>query len=148
MSMPRMVLLGGAILVIVGSLMPWATVRTVFGTVNVNGTQGDGVITLAMGAVLGLVGLAYRGKPGKLYSLGAAGFAIIALIVAGSALFRVSAGSADANSEYAMASTGTGLYVAVLGSVAAAGGALGKVPGEPVTSAESASAVGDTPVTD
>ena len=36
-------------------MSPWVTVATVFGSISVSGTDGDGVITLAGGAVIALL---------------------------------------------------------------------------------------------
>ncbi len=47
--------IGGAAAIIVGSVSPWVTVATVFGSISVSGTDGDGVITLAGGAVIALL---------------------------------------------------------------------------------------------
>lgn len=42
---------------VIGSLMPWATVNAGIFTVSKNGIEGDGVITLVLGGVLLLVAL-------------------------------------------------------------------------------------------
>jgi hypothetical protein len=62
------VLLGAAIAAVIGALLPWARIDVSFGTedvsANVNGTEGDGVITLVLGILLGAVAvlaLATRG---------------------------------------------------------------------------------------
>ena len=43
-----MVAAGGVIL---GSLLPWASISTGFGTISMSGTDGDGVITLLLGSM-------------------------------------------------------------------------------------------------
>lgn len=96
--------------VMVGSLMPWATVATVFGSVDVAGTEGDGVITLIGAVVVGLAVLIRR------YVSAAIGFAVVAAI----SIYHVSnvAQMADeADSEFVRASVGWGLWVLVVGSV-------------------------------
>ena len=62
------VLLGAAIAAVIGALLPWAQINLSFGaeglSANVNGTEGDGVITLVLGILLGAVAvlaLATRG---------------------------------------------------------------------------------------
>jgi hypothetical protein len=52
-----LLLVGGG-LVIVGSLLPWMTARTVFGTLQRGALDGDGLITLGAGAVLAACGVA------------------------------------------------------------------------------------------
>jgi hypothetical protein len=54
---PAILALVGGAGVAVGSIMPWATVTIVFGTINIPGTQGDGIITLILGGVLGVLAL-------------------------------------------------------------------------------------------
>jgi hypothetical protein len=45
-------------MIVIGSLLQWATVNTGFGSISAHGTDGDGVLTLASGmAVLVLVAL-------------------------------------------------------------------------------------------
>jgi hypothetical protein len=39
----------GGVGLILGSLGPWITARTPFGTISANGTEGDGTITLILG---------------------------------------------------------------------------------------------------
>jgi hypothetical protein len=51
---PALELIGGG-LVLLGSFLPWATVATVFGTVSLNGIDGDGKITMVLGLVLVLI---------------------------------------------------------------------------------------------
>lgn len=41
-----------AILVVIGSVMPWASLTTPFGTVSAAGTEGDGKLTLVAGLAL------------------------------------------------------------------------------------------------
>ena len=49
--------MGGAIAIMVGSISPWATVSTVFGSISVSGTDGggDGLVTLVGGGVIALL---------------------------------------------------------------------------------------------
>lgn len=73
---PPWVALGGAGAVVLGSLMPWATVDATLGGRDVAGTEGDGVLTLILG--LGFIGL-YLGKKTWL--------AVVAALVAIGVLF-------------------------------------------------------------
>lgn len=38
----------------VGSFLPWITVTSIFGTLSTAGTEGDGIITIVVGGVVGL----------------------------------------------------------------------------------------------
>jgi hypothetical protein len=47
--------LGGAAVMILGSLLPWLTVTTPLGIFSFTGTEGDGSITMALGAGIALM---------------------------------------------------------------------------------------------
>jgi hypothetical protein len=98
--------------VIVGSLLPWATVLTIFGEINVDGTRGDGKITLAAGALIVLGFVIGAGAMQTLAGIGAALVGIVNLI-------SVSRAVGDAESEYTSASTGYGLYLVVAAALVA-----------------------------
>lgn len=50
----------------VGSMLPWITATApLVGTVNVSGTDGDGVITLTLGVVIALVGVVIVAQKGS-----------------------------------------------------------------------------------
>lgn len=107
----------GALLVAIGSIMPWASVTTAFGGMTVAGTDGDGKITLAAGAVLA-AGAALAGWRRNLWLRIAqlnAGVAVLVLAIY--ELIHVSNGVSEASSEYALGSTGSGLYVLVIGAL-------------------------------
>lgn len=112
-------LVGGAMMA-VGSLLPWMTARSGFGTIEVSGLDGDGIITLVAGAVVALVAFVSldrpTGMPGKLViqALGAIGF-LVAVMDGMAANDRI----AEMTSEVVVASIGAGLYVVGLGGVAA-----------------------------
>ena len=96
----------------IGSLLPWVTVISIFGSISVAGTQGDGKITLGL-AVAVVIGFLTRLRWLQwLASLGA-------LAVGGYDLINVSRAIGDAESEYVKASTGYGLYIAVGSAVLA-----------------------------
>jgi len=127
-SWPTAMLVGAAA-VMVGSFLPWATVSFFLGTTNVAGTDGDGVLTLFIGAVLAFV--AFRAiNPG--IGRGASILAVIAaLILFGIALYdfidirRVASDLADISDDVAQASVGIGLWIVLVGSGAAAAGSIG-----------------------
>ena len=89
----------------IGSLLPWVTVITIFGSMSVAGTEGDGKLTLGLAVAVVIGFLARLRWLQWLASLGA-------LAVAGYDLINVSNSVSDAESEYMKASTGYGLYIA------------------------------------
>lgn len=104
--------LAGAIAIAVGSVLPWATVQTVFGSLSAAGTDGDGVITLACaGAVV--LGALTRGW--WLVIVGG----IAAGALAGNAWRNVREAIEDVDETVARASVGVGVYVVLAGAVAA-----------------------------
>lgn len=118
-------LVGGA-LVMVGSVLPWATVASGFGQIDLAGTSGDGVITLGAGALvalivfLSLVGV-FRDRA----------FAGLLLIIAGVGIsgeaIQVIQGLAGklTNADSVRSSIGAGLYLVLIGgAVTAIGGTL------------------------
>jgi hypothetical protein len=107
-SPPRIAAVVGVVAIIVGSISPWATIATAFGTLSVNGTDGDGVITIAGGIVLlVLIGMAkYLGS-------------IIVSALTGAVLLYdlidVNRNVSGAGNEFVNASVGWGLWVATIG---------------------------------
>ena len=116
----------GAAMVLVGSLMPWATVTTAFGSITASGTDGDGQMTLVIGVIL-IVLIA-----GKLASSGKASLlnilivlaALAALAIAGYDISNVQE-AVDAAAPFGSASVGAGLYVVALGAILSFFGASG-----------------------
>ncbi len=119
----------GAAAVVLGSFLPWASVSIFVGSINVSGTDGDGVLTLFIGAVLAFV--AFRAmKPG--ITRGATIFAIVAcLILFGIALYdfidiqRVASDLSSFSDDVASASVGYGLWIVLIGSAVATVGSFG-----------------------
>lgn len=108
----------GAIAVVVGALLPWATVSTAFGTLSVNGTDGDGVLTLGGGVVAAALLLFGRGR--RWAAVVAAVVGVLVTIVGVYDLVNVSSAAAGATSNFARASAGVGLWVTVVGGLACA----------------------------
>jgi hypothetical protein len=109
-------MVGGA-LVGVGSLLPWATVSSAFGSISVNGIEGDGVFTLILGGAITLLGfLAYGGAAPRMLTFL---LAIAALGLGGFELINISSRLGDAGSEFVRASVGVGVYLIVAGALAA-----------------------------
>jgi hypothetical protein len=91
-----------------GSLLPWASVITPFGTIHVNGTSGDGAITLVL-AGLALVGVLM----GKRWLFG------VPMIIAAAVCAYDAANLARAidDEEYVTPDIGTGLLLALVGAI-------------------------------
>lgn len=106
-----------------GSFLPWATVTTVFGTASLNGSQGDGKITLVLSLIIVLLSvLELNGSSNT--RVGALVLALIAVGVGGYDFINVNSKLPEASSEFAQASIGVGLYAVVGGGIVAVVGAL------------------------
>ena len=115
----------GGVAVIIGSLLPWASVATAFGSITVNGTDGDGVLTLIAGAILAIAGVVKNGAVGK--ASGQNVLIILASIAAGLiAIYDMSNITTVADNPFASVSVGAGLYVVVIGAVIGLFGASGE----------------------
>lgn len=57
------------LLLVVGAFLPWGRVSSVFGTISVNGIDGDGKFILAIGIVILVISLVHLGKQNRMYSL-------------------------------------------------------------------------------
>lgn len=105
----------GALAVVIGSFLPWATVTSGFGSIGVAGTEGDGVITLVAGAVIGILAALELGQSSKTR----VATMIASLICLGIGLFEI-ANVSDAiggvSSEFARASVGIGLFAVAGGA--------------------------------
>ncbi len=118
--------IGAAILVIVGSFSPWVTVSVFFGTVEVNGMDGDGKITLGCGLgamVLLAVHLFARSHPTWTAFLATAAFLLSGIIGAAdwSDLNDLLATSNEDDLDFGvLARVGWGLQVMTIASFAGA----------------------------
>jgi hypothetical protein len=110
----------GCAAAVTGSLMAWVTVTSGFGSIDVNGTSGDGKITVAIGIVAGLLALfgLSTGNQGK---IGLAGVLSVAGAGIGVFEWRRVASRIDAlgTNEFATASVGNGIWVMLAGFVVA-----------------------------
>lgn len=117
----------GAAMLIAGSLLPWVKAQAGFFTATKNGIEGDGVLTLLLGAAIALSFLLTRAPKTAAWLVIA--FAGIATAIAVYDIVDVSQKAEDlANQNSTInvsASVGVGLWVAVLGgAVALVGGLL------------------------
>lgn len=109
----------GALLVVVGSFMPWATLTSGFGSASMAGTDGDGRLTMIAGLALAVLAVSAGVHPTwwlrTVYLLAAA------LVAATTVLEIIWAGdrAAEASSELAVASVGPGLYMLLVGALIA-----------------------------
>ena len=111
----------GAIVAVIGSMTPWATITApLLGSVSVNGTQGDGLITLILGLVaIGLaIGIASAVSP-RGFAAGASIIGGIIFIIAAVDLNNVQRVVEDANysSDLVLAQVGGGLYATLIGGI-------------------------------
>lgn len=124
----RMALFGGVGLII-GALLPWASLTSlVLGTsLSAAGYEGDGLLTGALGLVFAIVALSRKGTPGKRYSIALGLAALVAGWIALSAWARLTVTVSGMDSSMS-ASVGPGVYLTIVGAVLGAIGAFQKVP--------------------
>ena len=112
------VTLAGALLVAVGSFLPWATVLLAG---PVYGTDGDGVITLAVAAPVALLGLLAGLGKGRVWMFAVTLFlGLIATAIGGYDLSNIS----TFVSGQSMAELGPGLPVIIVGGLVVLGAAV------------------------
>jgi predicted small integral membrane protein len=114
----------GAGLVAIGSLLPWVEAHTAFGTISINGTEGDGQFTLIGAAIFALIWFAADKTSG--WMAVAVGLAIAGTLFSIVKINDVQDAVAAAESEYLTASVGAGLWLCLIGSVAALIGCIRK----------------------
>jgi hypothetical protein len=124
--------IAGGVLVAIGSFMPWVTVTTGFGQVDVVGTTGDGTITLGLGAIIAILAFLNLNRASS-----GARLLLLVLGVASAGLgafefTNVTSGIGSTSSDFLRASVGYGIYLLVIGGGAAIIGTL-KMEQQPVT---------------
>ena len=140
------VLIGAGLLLALGSFLPWATASLGVVTVNVNGTSGDGRITLglALGALAISAALLWIDRSKPLYGLAGVGMiAAIALCVRDMA--QLPTPSTSVGVVHFGVSIGVGLWICLVASVVGlmtAGYALLRTGGDEAID------VGDEPIDD
>jgi hypothetical protein len=117
---PAVTILSLGVAVALGSVMPWATIVTGFGTIDFAGTVGDGQLTIALGVLLGVLGaiaLHDRSRPmawawalAAVAGIGSAGIGINAFVNITDAI--------DAD-DLVTAQVGVGLLLVIAASAAA-----------------------------
>lgn len=108
--LPRLLAALGAIAIIIGSVTTWASVSGSYMSIDIKGTEGDGVITLVGGVVI--LGLLFVRKYGG---------GIIVGILTGGVLVTdlVNVGGIAGEVGVATVSVGWGLYLATVGAAIA-----------------------------
>lgn len=116
--------LAGGVLLIVGSMMPWITARTGFGSISVTGLDGggDGVIVLIAGVLIALAGGA------ELLSLNVPSIVRVFVLLLGlGAVLLAFIDHADirerieeVSNDFAVAQVGAGIWLLYVGAIIAA----------------------------
>lgn len=121
---PRNILLVAAIVIILGSVLPWASVG---GFATINGTDGDGVLTLILGVAVIVVALAFvrprAGRGGGWGAWVALALAVVAGLIALYDLININNLGAGA-----LVSIGIGLILIPIGAVVGIIGGLTRWP--------------------
>ena len=125
MNTKHKVAIGGAIGLIVGSFLEWASIDTPFGSFSVSGMDGDGVITVSVGIIALVLFTLVKRRAGTIAGVvfAAIGAAIAAIDIAD---VKSNIDDIAAESEgLATASVGIGLWLCLAGAlVAVVGGIL------------------------
>lgn len=132
----RVLVLVGSIGLVLGAAMPWATLRSVFGTINITGLHGDGVFSGGIGLLLLVIALVRAGQPGQRYSVSVGIIAVIALLLVAYTIWSVSNVSTGA---FARGDVGLGLWLSVAAAVVATAGGFSRTritPGDELQPAE------------
>jgi hypothetical protein len=125
-----LVLIGGMILIL-GSRLPWISVSVLYGVEGPAfeaieiGWEGDGFITGGIGLILLLVGIFWRGRIEKRYSIPGAILAALAVLVVFGDFYSIL--EIDPGAGF-LAATDVGIYVTLLGALLALAGALYRIP--------------------
>ncbi len=112
------IVIGAGVLVVLGSLLPWATVSSGIGSLSVDGTSGDGKLTLILGVialVMGVVLLQRGAGVGWLVGTG-----VVFLVTLGVSIKDASDISSFGDQVTALVGVhvGFGLWLCILGSIA------------------------------
>jgi hypothetical protein len=119
---PKWIPAFGSIVVILGSVLPWAIVEVVlFGQQSVGGLDGDGVITLALGIIVLILALTAREESGNAPPVIAGLLALVAGLIGLYDLTNVQQINPGILGEV---SVGVGLYLVVIGAGVATVGSL------------------------
>jgi len=127
----RMLVRIGGFILILGSRLPWMSVPVLFSVEGPAfeaieiGWEGDGFITGGIGLILLLVGIFWKGRIAKRYSIPGAILAALAVLVVFGDFNRILEIDPEAGS---FAATDVGIYVTLIGALLALVGALYRTP--------------------
>ena len=127
MQTNRILVLIGGLILILGSRLPWISVSVLFGVEGPAfkaieiGWEDNGLITGAIGLILLLVGMFWKGRAGEIYSIPSAILATLALVVVIGCFYRVF--EIDPMEGFLRA-TDVGIYVTFIGGLLALVGAV------------------------
>ena len=127
MRINRMLVLIGGVILVLGSRLPWMSVPVLFGVEGPTfeaieiGWEDNGFITGGIGLILLLVGIFWRGRIEKRYSIPGAILAALAILVVIGDFYRILEIDPDAGF---FAATNVGIYVTLIGALMALAGAL------------------------
>jgi hypothetical protein len=131
MAPASLAVIGGGLLIGVGSFLPWVTASTVFGSLSRSGVDrgGDGWVTLVAGSVITLLGLLTIRKANRGANLLVAIAAAVAFITFAIDLADVQGRISDlegTSQGMALAGVGIGLWMVALGAVIAFASSLAR----------------------
>lgn len=123
-------MLGGLVLIL-GSRLPWVSFPVLYGLKGPAyealeiGWEGGGIITGGLGLILLLIGILWKGRPGKIYSIPAVILAALAGLYVFGSFYRVFESVPEV--EFLRAAD-IGLYLTLFGSLLALAGAAWRRP--------------------
>lgn len=106
----------GALALLVGALLPWASVTSpILGlSLSKAGYEGDGMFTGAIGLLLLLGSVLYKGEPGRIYSIGTSILAFLGGVILLYDFSNISSLTSQAG-QGVMTSIGPGVYLSIVG---------------------------------
>lgn len=133
MKRTQIIILFGGVALIVAAFLPWMKPVVLFGEAAIGhegiaiGWEGDGFFTGGVGAILLVISLFYKGKPGKIYSLLITALGLLVCWMILSDFRRIAEIGPSAG---ILAATDIGLFLTLAGGLAVVIGGLLKVPPE------------------
>ena len=121
----RRLFIFGSLLLIIGAILPWVNMTSMYGSLSLVGNERYGVFSGGIGLILFIGGLFSKGKVDKPYSVVGVIFAAVAGFVVISKLFTI----ASISLEMGFSAVGVGIYISILGVVLAFIGGLTEVKG-------------------
>lgn len=110
----------GCAAALAGSFMPWVTITSVFGTIGINGTEGDGKITACVALAAGLWAVIGLNTSSRSKVRFAGVLSLIGVIASVYELQHVSSRAGGMNGAAVKASVGSGIWLMLAGFLVAA----------------------------